>query len=47
MSEFTTIDARALVEALEANRPQEKDVAYEFSNGRKFERSNPVYDEES
>ena len=45
MSEFTTIDARALVEALEANRPQEKDVAYEFSNGRQFERQSPVYEE--
>lgn len=38
----TKISAKALVQELEKKKLKDRDVAYEFSNGRKFyERENP------
>lgn len=40
----TVISGRAMVEMLRPKGPlEEPDVAYRFSNGREFKRSNPVY----
>lgn len=39
----TKIDWNAVVEEAKKGKPEKPDIAYEFSNGRKFERPSDPY----